>query len=278
MKHSAIHPKQVQESDGLVLYESKFGTNWVLGGAHERLQGTDRLDKTAATIAHAEVNNVRVMFDMYLDSGIDFFTSEDFGVKVVPQCEKCKGCKNCTYDVHMMSKEEKHELNIIENNLQLCPIEKKWTTSYPYKVDPSILVDNESQINSLVNSTENRLLKSPENVANYNEAFRDFVSRGVHTLLTEEEMNTYQGPVHYASQHEVIKPTSTSTPRRIVTNSSLQCDGKSLNDILMKGPTTLNDLLVSNFASVRIALLLCVTSPSCTTPLELRNWRNIFGG
>ena len=80
MKHAAIHPKQVQDSDGLVLYESRFGTNWVLGGAHERLQGSDSLDKAAATIAHAEVNNVRVMFDKDLDSGIDFFTSEDLGI------------------------------------------------------------------------------------------------------------------------------------------------------------------------------------------------------
>ena len=104
----------------------------------------------------------------------------------------------------MRSKEERRELNVIENSLELCPIEKKWTTSYPYKVDPSILVNNEAQVDSLVNITENRLLKSPENAAKYNEAFEDFIKRGVHTLLTQEEIDAYQGPVRYAPQHEVI--------------------------------------------------------------------------
>ena len=260
MKHAAIHPKQVQESEGLVLYESKFGTNWVLGGTHELLQETDRLDRTAATFAHAQVDNVRVMLDTDLDCGIDFFTSEDFGVKLVPNCDECKttieSCRTCTYDVHMMSKKERRELNIIENNLKLCPITKTWTTQYPYKVDPAILANNEQQAESLAISTENRLIKTGTLPA-YNEAFRDLVERGVIEELSEEEKTNYKGPVFYTSHHEVYKESSSSTPIRIVMNSSLNFKGLSFNDILLRGPNTLNDIfgVQLRFRSYRIAVV-----------------------
>ena len=261
MKHATIHPKQTQESEGLVLYESRFGTNWVLGGTHELLQETDRLDGTAATFAHAQVDNVRVMFDKDLDCGIDFFTSEDFGVKLVPNCDDCKtaieSCKTCTYDVHMMSKEDRRELNIIENNLELCPIEKRWTTPYPYKVDPSVLDNNEAQVDALTLGTEKRLMKSPDVVEKYNEVFQDEVNREAIEVIPEEQMKKFIGPVFYSPHHEVYKEDSSSTPMRIVRNSSLKFNGKSFNDILMKGPNTLNDLfgVQLRFRSYRIAVV-----------------------
>ena len=223
-------------------HDSKFGTNWVLEGTHELLQETDHLYGTAATIAHAQVNNVRVMLEKNLDCGIDFFTSEDLGVKLLPKCDDCRSCKVCTYDVHMMSKEDQRELNAIENNLELCPIEKRWTTSYPYKVDPSILENNETQINDLAISTERRLNKSSETTAKYNEVFNDLIKREVIQPLSDDEINNYSGPVFYTSHHEVYKETSTSTPVCIVMNSSLKYKGISFNDILMKGPNTLTDL------------------------------------
>ena len=73
------------------------------------------------------------MFGKHLDSGIDFFTSEEFGVKLMPKCDRCTNCKNCTYEIHQMSEIEQRELNVIENNLMLDPIQKCWITQYPYK-------------------------------------------------------------------------------------------------------------------------------------------------
>ena len=47
---------------------------------------------------------------------------------------------------------------------------------------------------------------------------------------------------YYVSYHEVFKPGSISSPIRIVVNSSLQYIGRSLNDILMKGPNFLQNI------------------------------------
>ena len=60
--------------------------------------------------------------------------------------------------------------------------------------------------------------------------------------LTEEELTRHQGPEHYITHHEVIRPGNRSTPIRIVTNSSSSYQGHVLNDYWMKGPELLNDL------------------------------------
>ena len=55
-------------------------------------------------------------------------------------------------------------------------------------------------------------------------------------------MREYKGPVNYVNHMPVYKPGSTSSPARMVVNSSLQYNGKSFNDILMKGPNCLQDI------------------------------------
>ena len=60
--------------------------------------------------------------------------------------------------------------------------------------------------------------------------------------LTEDELTRYQGPAHYISHHEVIRPGNRSTSIRIVFNSSSSYQGHVLNDYSMKGPDLLNDL------------------------------------
>ena len=55
-------------------------------------------------------------------------------------------------------------------------------------------------------------------------------------------MTDYGGPAQYITHHGVLKD-STSTPLRVVTNSSFKNGKYSLNDILPKGPNSLNDML-----------------------------------
>ena len=52
-----------------------------------------------------------------------------------------------------------------------------------------------------------------------------------------------EGPVHYVHHHEVLKPDSSSTPLRIVYNSSASYKGHMLNDYWAKGPDVLYSLL-----------------------------------
>ena len=95
---------------------------------------------------------------------------------------------------------------------------------------------------SLLKRTEKRLSRSLSAAEKYCKQFEDFIERGVVTEISEKEDKEYAGPAFYVSHHEVFKPDSSSTPVRLVINSSLKYNGYSLNDILMKGPNALNDL------------------------------------
>ena len=58
--------------------------------------------------------------------------------------------------------------------------------------------------------------------------------------LSEDAKKSWSGPVHYVSLQHVLKPESTTTPLRIVTNSSLSDrNGNSVNTILIKGQNAL---------------------------------------
>ena len=65
---------------------------------------------------------------------------------------------------------------------------------------------------------------------------------GFSRKLTADEINKYQGPVHYVSHHAVVRPEKKSTPIRIVFNSSATFKGHCLNDYWHKGPDLLNNL------------------------------------
>ena len=69
------------------------------------------------------------------------------------------------------------------------------------------------------------------------------LDRKVARKLTEEELITYKGPLHYISHHEVLKPDSKTTPVRIVFNTSANYMGHILNEYWAKGPDLWNSLI-----------------------------------
>ena len=62
------------------------------------------------------------------------------------------------------------------------------------------------------------------------------IDRGIARKLSEEEINSYSGPVHYIAHHAVVKPDSVTTPVRIVFDSSNSYEGHLLNSYWAKGP------------------------------------------
>ena len=74
--------------------------------------------------------------------------------------------------------------------------------------------------------------------------------------LSDEEIQDYKGPVHYISHHAVLRPDSTSTPVRIVFNSSSTYQGHRHNDYWQKGPDLLNGLfgVILRFRENKVAI------------------------
>ena len=99
---------------------------------------------------------------------------------------------------------------------------------YPTKGDLSQLKDNQGQAIGCAAALEKKLLQNKTRE------------------LDKNEMEAWEGPVNYISHHGVPKPSSVSTALRVVSNSSLkntQSGGLSYNDLLVKGPNSLQPLL-----------------------------------
>ena len=95
----------------------------------------------------------------------------------------------------------------------------------------------------MLESLEKRLQKAKLE-KEYEGQIMDFINRGVISKMTDEEIK--QNPIGYTIPHNfVIKEGSATTPLRIVTNSSYRSyhSGLSLNDITLKGPSSLNNLI-----------------------------------
>ena len=54
-----------------------------------------------------------------------------------------------------------------------------------------------------------------EYLMKYDEQIKDMVERGVARVLSEAEIIGYASNIHYIPHHEVLKPSSTTTPMRV---------------------------------------------------------------
>ena len=64
------------------------------------------------------------------------------------------------------------------------------------------------------------------------------------SLITNDKVQKYEGPVNYITHHEVYKESNT-TPVCLVSNSSFHNGNTSLNECLVKGPNTLADIFIN---------------------------------
>ena len=177
------------------------------------------------------------------DINTDFMSVEDLGIRPPPICKSCKSCETCKPASQFLSLKEYRELNVIKSKLSYDEHAKVWTASYPYLRDPFVLKDNYDIALKVLIKRENKLMKDGILMEKYKEQIEDFVNRKVIRKMSESEIENWDGPVRYVDHREVFKEGST-TPVRIVINSSFHVGREfSLNDILMKGPNVLTNLL-----------------------------------
>lgn len=148
--------------------------------------------------------------------------------------------KPCICDADKLSQIEREEAEVISSSCK--KVGDQWLVPYPWKRNLSLLPDNKAVATKRLEATERRLKKNPEHAAAYSKQMNEMCEMGFARKLKEDELTRYQGPAHYVSHHEVIRPGNRSTPSRIVFNSSSSYQGHVLNDYWMKGPDLLNDL------------------------------------
>ena len=246
VNYAGLLPTHVATEKNLLLYQSRFGTEFLLCGTPHDFEQVQSLALSAKNLSRNTACFIKTP---------DFFTVEAFGTDPPRRCKTCSTCKECSFRSTYLSWQENKELKIIEEGLSLDTTNKKWTCTYPFKEDPSVLNDNYGQAKALLCNLERRLLKNGR-LDEFNTQFQDSIDRGIFRAIPEED--EYNGPVNYISIVDAYKtgPHST-TPLRLCMNSSLKFQGKSLNDILLKGPSALADLygLGLRFRSRKVAFI-----------------------
>ena len=225
-EYAGYHPLRITCKKHLLLMKNQFGT--CLGGYHPNL-----FEEDVKVIKHAYIHYAR---------GIDiedFYDTEGLGIQCTPRCGSCR-CGKCPVGAKNYTIQEERELQLIEDGLVRHT--GYWEAKYPWIKDPSLIGNNYHVALSMLKSTERRLLKDRSHAETYQSQIQDMVKRGVAVKIDRSVQDNYHGPVHYIGHHEVLKKEST-TPCRIVFNSSAKFNGLSLNDCWAKGPDVLNNML-----------------------------------
>jgi len=226
MQYASLHPVRIQNAGNLLLMENQFG--YVVAGCHSALQRHPSFTQSCMQARTALVMHV---------SGFErFFEVEGLGVRCDPPCGGCK-CGTCQPGGKQMSLKDEHEYQIIDKGLSFDADTGRWVAEYPWIRSPSELPNNRCVALAIMKSLERRLLLNKPLAELYNQQIRDMEARGAAREVTHQELLEYVGPKFYIAHHAVFKPSSKSTPCRIVFNSSLQHLGHSLNDYLAKGPS-----------------------------------------
>lgn len=229
--HAQFHAGETKRQGEIVARKSPLG--WVIfGGVTKETKET----QFCHAVFSSNVNPVDLT---------EFWKTETMGVNA-------KLC-NCTPD--KLSEAERKEAKVIEDSCILR--NNQWTISYPWKRDPTALPNNKNLAMRRLESTERRLKRNPEHANAYCKQMEEMQELKFARKLTNEEVKSYKGPVHYIPHHAVVRPENKSTPVRIVFNSSSSYQGHVLNDYWMKGPDLLNNLfgVVLRFREREVALV-----------------------
>ena len=230
--HAQFHTGETKREGDLVARKSPLG--WVIFG------GTPGEAQDKTRFCHALFSSPVDPVDL-----TEFWKTETMGVAVKP-------C-NCKPD--KLSQVEREEAKVIEDSCVLK--NNQWTIPYPWKKDPKLLPDNKNVAIKRLESTERRLKQNQEHASAYCKQMDEMQELEFARKLTKEEIQSYEGPVHYIPHHAVVRPGNKSTPVRIVFNASSNYQGHVLNDYWMKGPDLLNNLfgVILRFREKEVALV-----------------------
>ena len=241
LNYNEIHPDcELVDRDkvgGLTVLKSNFGCGWIVGGHHRQITDSCEISPEAAV---ARIAKVQIIPQPSLTP--EFWESENMGVLPPPRCDTCLGCMKtgtCSERYQILSTKQQAELDLIRSKMRLEKGEV-WC-GYPYVKNPACLSDNRRAVERVAVKVERGLIKDGLHDV-YNKEILSQLERGVAVKLSDKEMEDWCGPFQYITHHAVLKDSKT-TPVRVVTNSSFNNAGSSLNSCIARGPNSLNPML-----------------------------------
>lgn len=259
-REGRLVPQRTKVVGDLVLWDGPLGKT--VGGTHPDLfEKVDLAAHTSKTHFARSMRATAVKYQELCDTNgisaetrstvankefLNWWKWDSIGAACEPKCGGCR-CGNCQPGGKEMTLSEERELEIIRRGLTFINTddhssESHWDTKYPWIEDPTSLPNNRSGVEATFLRTEKQLKKEPEWKVGYTAQVHEMVERGAAKKLTKDTLTNWTGPVWYVSHLVAPNPHSTTTPVRLVWNSSQKFRGTSMNDLLLKGPDVLNPI------------------------------------
>ena len=230
----------VDHSGGIRVKRSIFASGWVVGGVLPGVQPRSGKFSLSTKAVVARTAKVHVVPESPITP--DFWENDQLGVSPPPKCDRCRKCLQvgeCSESHAQHTAKAQAELDLIRANTKL--INGEVWCDYPFIKDPSCLPNNRASAIKVAEKVRAGL-KKDNMLQVYNEQVQQILDRKAAIKLSKKEMEEYQGPTQYITHHPVLKE-SVTTPVRMVTNSSFNNGGNSLNSCLAAGPNSLNRML-----------------------------------
>ena len=239
----ASQPKRLQLVGNLGIFRSPLSSTTILGGRHERIKPEKtELSQACMMMRRAAAPVAQKAFRIRQEDRT-FQMGDAMGDYVPKTCNNCRKCQSCTFAGSSISQRDRLELEYINRGITYDEENCQFKVRYPFIEDPAeALTDNRNQAIAYGLSLEKKLEKNGMK-ENFNTEFEKFLTTKSLREITKKEMSEWKGAVHYVPLQLVINENSSSTPFRIVTNTSCRDPktGKSLNMITAKGPNMLSD-------------------------------------
>ena len=188
----------------LRLVRSHFGCGFILTGTHPSITARENVvsehAKTLANCVRAVDGEDPIVPVMTCNRAVamlripEYFEAEEMGVTPAKACKRCRGCRDCSF---RGSWEKEAVVKRVEDAMQYDPETHKVCVAYPWTEDAKKLANNMGQVVSFQSSIEKKLLKDKTMADAYNAELQKLIDRGAITRLTQDEINTYSGPVSY---------------------------------------------------------------------------------
>lgn len=212
--------------NGLVYQETAFG--WVVAGSVQ--QYTRNVEHTF--VAQATTSHCCQQLEKQISN---FWRLEELG------------------KVEYHSLEEKQ---CIEHFEKTKGLDGRFIVQLPFKENPNKIGSSKAIALKRFMSNENRLRINPKLKEAYVQFINEYIELGHMEQVSDN--NEIDKPVYYIPHHAVLRDNNSLTTKlRVVFDASCTTDtGKSLNDILLKGPSIQDDLIniISRFRTHKYAM------------------------
>ena len=229
MDASKFMPREIDRQGNLTLYRSVLTGNHIVGGKADEVDQYNSGKVAAAQVSRIKVSQMNEIYKNFQN----YVTVESVDDKVIN--------KNQIEAFKMKQKQEEDDW--LTENIKFNEDTGFYTIELLHNSKLDSLEDNKQRVSRIQQRLGTRLQKTPQLLAQVNKCIAENIEKGFWVKADAEKIDNENIKKSFLPFQPELNPNSTSTPVRLVLNSSLQgSNGISLNSTYQNGSCDIGDL------------------------------------